>query len=95
MTIPPVVFAVPPETLATISFSTGTGSPVDGTTGALPRAEFEHLAEERQHGDDGGCLEIQGGFAAMPRFMLENLREQQRHNAERISGSQKSQQLWE
>ena len=35
----------------------------DGAGGRLARAQFQHLAEQHQHGDDGGRLEIDGDRA--------------------------------
>ena len=40
---------------------------LDGPAGALAGAEFEHLAEQHEHRDDGSGLEVDGGLAAMPR----------------------------
>ena len=39
---------------------------LDRAAGALTGAEFEHLAQQHQHGDDRGGLEVERGFAAVP-----------------------------
>ena len=39
----------------------------DGAAGRLARAQFQHLAEQDQHGDDGGRFEIDRDGAVRPR----------------------------
>ena len=45
--------------------------------GALAGAEFQHLPEQHEHGDDGGRLEVDGGVGGVACGRWERLREQQ------------------
>lgn len=47
----------------------------DCAAGPLTRTQFEHLAEQDEHGDDGGGLEIEGWLATVTCRWRERLRE--------------------
>ena len=52
----------------------------DRTRGLLARAQFEHLAEQHQHGDDGGSFEIDGDRTIMATERRGKQRGRQRRN---------------
>ena len=55
--------------------------------GALAGAEFEHLTEKHQHGDDGGGLEVNSWLASVAGGSGERLRPEHCHRAEGVSGA--------
>ena len=59
----------------------------DGAAGLLARPQFQNLAEQAQHGDHGGSLEIDRDHAVLPQRLREQPRGEQSDQAVAIGGA--------
>ncbi len=55
---------------------------LDGAAGPAAGAEFEHLTQQYQHHNHGGCLEVNGHLAIMAHAVRKNIRQQHGDDAE-------------